>query len=69
MPRLQHAAKKIQYYKIKYADKVTGKWNATLMYPYTQPDLPRTLGYMAQCDIDVLPTEQELWVYLFKNKL
>ena len=69
MPRLQHVAKKIQYYKIKYVDKDLGKWSATLMYPYTQPDLPRTLGYMSQCDIDVLPTEQELREYLFRNKL
>lgn len=66
---MPYAGKKIQYYKIKYADKDTGKWYATLIYLYNQPILPRTLGYMAQCDIDVLPTEQELREYLFRNKL
>ena len=66
---MSYTGKKFQYYKIKYADKATGQWRATMICLYNQPILPRTLGYMAQCDIDVLPTEQELREYLFRNKL
>ena len=62
---------KMEYYKIKFKQedpkaslKDKDKWFATIFYPFKQPVLPRTIGYMTQSSIDALPTRKEIIMQL-----
>ena len=55
-------------YKIKVWCEHTKKYMAGYYY-IGNPILPRTIGYMYQCDIDGLPTESEVKDRIYRSKL
>ena len=50
----------MDYYIIKFKQSGENKWSPGVFYPFNLPFLPRTIGYMKQCDIDALPILEEV---------
>lgn len=48
------------YYKIKTWSEEKNNWDQTFYYPFGQPRLLRTCGWMSQDSINYLPTKGDI---------
>lgn len=57
----------VESYIIKYWSQDDKCWYPVWFYPFKQPRLPRTIGFMCQYDIDNLKTKNDILKQLKKQ--